>query len=209
MKIFWALLSLTMSASVTTGQVAATDPQTATSSTPNWVVAQATSQQPAATAPGTSGTAKRRLTERQSFNVARFVNTCAAYRLFLQDHPDGEFASQARRWIDQRCKSRRAGEEPARPAAKQVESGNAVTSSPSALERATRPAKSKTVRQKPKRARKTPRKVQKKRVVRPKPTVKRVRRPRIKRCRMETNWECVRRGGQMEFGSCNRQRICE
>ena len=210
MKILTALmLALALSAASTGSPTVAAGPEPGAPKTPNTVVAQATSQQPGTTAPATRRPAKRRLTERQSFNVARFVNTCEAYRLFLKDHPAGEFANQARRSIAQKCRSKRAGEAPSEPASTPGGSGAAANSSTGASDRAGRPARTKSDRRKSERARKKPSAVRKKRVVKPKATVKPARRSRVKRCRLETNWECIRRGGQIEFGACNRERVCE
>ena len=208
MRILTAtLVSLTISVVATTSLAETTG--VGVSAASGVVVAQTDPVRPAAGAPQTSTEAKRRLTEQQSFKVARFVNTCAAYELFLKDYPSGEFANQAQRLIKQKCRPSRATDapEPSQSIAKQAEPAKSPSSTPRRqVAPGERVGKAATARGKPKRARKKSRSVAKK------PVVKResaARRSRVKRCRMETNWECVRRGGQMEFGSCSRQRICE
>lgn len=212
-------LSLMLLISVGTFPALATETVRHNTLSNGFIVAQATPPRvvPKASKP------KRRLTEAQSFNVTKFINTCDAYDNFLKNHPAGQFAGRARAWKSKNCKSSplRIESSGIKPAVGQTiqsiskdpvtraqpKSRSSTKRSPANKRRALkrqqqrRTKRSNTTRKKPKTARAKPAK--------PRSTPPRTKRPKGPRCRRETTLECIKRGGEFQNGECDRLNRCD
>lgn len=154
---------------------------------------------------------RRRLSAEQSFNVTKFINTCDAYVEFLRSYPGSRYAATARKWMQQKCRAKLVRDVPPAPASETASQGSAGVQSAPETVPATVPPKVQPQRQKSRGQRKT---TPRKRVARPKPAAQRApvvrkKRSTVRRCRRETTLDCIKRGGEFQFGQCDRQRVCD
>ncbi len=227
MRYFSSLiLSLVMTACATAGQAATSLIGNSESISIQIVVAQATTSELRDTPIPRPTKPKQRLTEGQSFKVAQFVNTCAAYDYFVQNYPTGQFVRLARKWMKQNCRPKLTRGEPPLPTvkpAKQRDAGNQPRLSTTPRSRSSKKSPTKVIavpRPAPSnasptkiRARKSSEKKRaraaRSRTTARKSTATRISRRRKKKCRRETELECIKRGGEAKYGSCDTVRICE
>lgn len=152
--------------------------------------------------------ARRRLSAEQSFKVTKFINTCDAYAEFLRSYPDSRYTATARAWMQRRCPAKLVRDVPPAAAQDAVSQGSGGSQAPPPA--AVRP-KAEPLRQKQRSQRKAARKKRAagSTAAARKPPVVRKKRSTVRRCRRETTLECIKRGGEFQFGQCDRQRVCD
>jgi hypothetical protein len=133
------------------------------------------------------------------WNSVRESDDAAIVRLYLKKYPQGSFVDLANamlRKLENNAGSSRDGANTRRAKKKESKARQKVRTR-------SQPSKSRT--------RDTQRSKKKKQYKRRAETKKNRSRPRRRspRCRQETNWECVKRGGRFELGGCLTQRVCK
>lgn len=152
-----------------------------------------------------------RLSAEQSFKVTKFINTCDAYAEFLRSYPASRYAASARKWMQQKCRAKLVREVPSAETSEAASQGSAGTQATPESQPVTVRPKAKQSRQK---SRNQSKAAKKKRAARStsaarKPPVVRKKRSTVRRCRRETDLECIKRGGEFQFGQCDRQNVCD